>query len=98
MIDFIQIIPWWLTAIIAAAATFFIWRYLGLRVAIGAAISMLLFVIYQRGSQRGWEAREQKGKEEAHDAIKKAGNARRDSDLDNARPDRLRESDGYRRD
>ena len=96
--DFLAHIPWWLIAGAAAAATFFIWRYLGLRVAIGAAVSMLLYVIHHRGRQQGWEAREQKGKEESYEAVKEANEARRDADLRNADPERLRESDGYRRD
>lgn len=84
--------------VLGAAGVFALHRYVGFRAAVTAAVGVLLFVLNARARQAGWVAREEKGKKDANKAVKQAEIARRESDLSNAAPERLRESDGHRRD
>lgn len=94
----IQHTPIELWIAVGAAAVFAVHRYFGLRAAASAAVAVFLFILNARARQAGWEAREEKGRKDAEKAVKESENARRDADLRNADPERLRESDGYRRD
>lgn len=82
----------------AAVAVFFIWRYFGLRAVLGAIIGFLLLLAKAAGRQEGWNKREEKGRKDAHQVVRKARDARADSDRINSDPERLRDDDGFRRD
>lgn len=84
--------------ILGVGSAFALHRYVGLRAALLALGTAVLLIINAKGRKAGWDAREEKGKEDAENAIKEADLARRDSDLRNANPDGLRSSDGFRRD
>lgn len=81
----------------ASAAVFFIWRYFGLRAALGAILGFLVFIAQLRGRQQGWKERERKGNEDAQKAVRDARDARADSARINSDPERLRDNDGFRR-
>jgi ABC-type protease/lipase transport system fused ATPase/permease subunit len=86
----------WITS--GLGVVLFVHRYFGLRAAASAAVAVFVFILNARARQTGWKAREEKGRKDAEKAVKESENARRDADLRNADPERLRESDGYRRD
>lgn len=100
-------LPWWVwvpvALIIVAAIVIPLVRLVGLKRAleIAAAVAAALggLILIQRARQEGWRAREAKGERDAQSAIDKAERARRDAyDQFTARPDRLRDNDGHRRD
>lgn len=94
----LQHVPIEVLFVVGAVLVFVIHRYFGLRAAAGAAIVAFLMLMNANARKQGWNAREEKGRKDADRAIEEADDARRDALVRDSNPDRLRESDGYRRD
>lgn len=94
----LQNIPTVVWLVVGGAAVFALHRYIGLRAAIVMAITTALIIMTSRARKDGWQAREEKGRQDADKAIIEAEAARRESDRRSADPERLRQSDGFRRD
>lgn len=74
------------------------WRLLGIRGA-GAALAFLATVLlFREGRKDGRQSQVTKDRADADRAIQKADDARADAAVRDADPERLRQSDGFRRD
>lgn len=99
MIDtIIQYVPLPIFFAVFIAGIVAVWRFFGLRVALAVGVIAIIIFANISGHKDGWKQREDKGRADAVKALRKANNARADSDRVNAQPDRLRGQDGFRRD
>jgi len=94
----LQHVPLEVLFVLGGAALFVVHRYFGLRATAGAAIAVFLILMNANARKQGWKAREEKGQKDADRAVEEANDARRDALVRDSNPDRLRESDGYKRD
>lgn len=80
-------------AIVAVA-----WRLLGIRGAFAAVGFLAAVLTYREGRKDGRASQTTKDQSDAADAIHEAGAARVDAAVRDADPERLRDTDGFRRD
>lgn len=74
------------------------WRLLGIRGAMGAFTFLAAVLLFREGRKDGRQAQIKKDRTDADRAVRKADAARVDAAVRDADPDRLRASDGFRRD
>lgn len=99
MSDFI---PWWVFALVGGLVVFAVWRVLGSRPALAAAVVAVVATFYRLGRKRGSDKTTEKvikrDQERAETIQEKAAEARADSDRRSADVVELRKPDGWRRD
>lgn len=98
MIDILSYVPWWLWAALAVAAAGIVRVYTGSWRFTLAILTFGLAVAFQsRAYNKGWQARETKGRKDAAKDIKIAERARADSRRDSSKRGGLRSDDGFKR-
>ncbi|MCA3700804.1 MAG: hypothetical protein IOB84_13610 [Brevundimonas sp.] len=91
-------VPFPFLFVIAVAVVVGVWRLLGVRAAVVAGAVLGLIGLYREGRKGGRETLTEKAEDNARDAVREGAAARVDAELRDADPERLRESDGFRRD
>ncbi len=99
MIDWIiAVIPWWVWAIVAIVVLGALHRLVGWKGIIAGALAFGALFAFKRGQAIGENRVLRKANKDADKAIERARKVRADADARNAEPERLRQSDGFRRD
>ncbi|WP_374387108.1 hypothetical protein [Brevundimonas sp.] len=85
-------------AIAAIGLLYLSFRLFGTKGLLAAIGALFLLLIYRKGREDGSDTFIEKERSDADDAVRKADAARIDAGVRDADPERLRESDGFRRD
>ncbi len=91
-------IPWYLWLAGGVFVTFTAYRYLGRSAAITAAVAAAAALLYSLGHKRAKEAAKTEELKDAIEVHTTGAEARATAERRDADPERLRESDGFRRD
>lgn len=90
--------PFWAWAIAGVAIIAASWRLLGIRGAGAALVFLFTVLIWRDGRKDGRQSQATKDRTNADHAVRQADAARVDAIVRDADPERLRQSDGFRRD
>lgn len=74
------------------------WRLLGVRGALAALVGLGALLLYREGRKDGRQSQVTHDRKEAAHAVNEANDARVEATVRDSDPERLRESDGFRRD
>lgn len=94
----IEHIPFWVLFIAGVAITAGTWRLLGIKGAGAALIGLAAMLLYREGRKDARSDQITKEQDNADHSVREAGAARIDAVVRDADPERLRDTDGFRRD
>lgn len=96
--ELFQIIPMWSIYGALGLSALLLLHFLKDKIALVAIAVLAVFTVVISARKQGWKDREMKGVKDAYSTVVAANTARMESDRANRNPDKLRESDGFRRD